>query len=101
MASRNGEVKSQQSQVWRKKADFSFNTEPSEDIYPVESPEIVIPVGKKSYTILQYKHSQQSAAVAYNGTYRCITMGFPMETIKDAKQRAQLMESTLKFLSNK
>lgn len=101
MASRNGEVKSQQSQVWRKKADFSFNTEPSEDIYPVESPEIVIPVGKKSYTILQYKHSQQSAAVAYNGTYRCITIGFPMETIKDAKQRAQLMESILKFLSNK
>jgi hypothetical protein len=87
--------------MWRKRVNFSFNTEPSEDIYPVESPEIVHPANKKAFTILRYSHSQESAAVAYDGAYRCVVVGFPIETIEDAKQRGQFMEATLKFLSSK
>ena len=101
MASRTGEVMSPSSPMWRKRVNFSFNTEPSEDIYPVESPEIVHPANKKAFTILRYSHSQESAAVAYDGAYRCVVVGFPIETIEDAKRRGQFMEATLKFLSSK
>ena len=101
MASRNGEVHSAPSRLSRKKLAFAFNTEPSEEIYPVESPEVVQPADKKAFTILRYTHSQESAAVAYEGAYRSAVVGFPIETIKDEKQRAKFMESLLNFLNNK
>jgi hypothetical protein len=101
MASRNGEVRSAPSRLSRKKLAFAFNTEPSEEIYPVESPEVVQPADKKAFTILRYTHSQESAAVAYEGAYRSVIVGFPIETIKDEKQRAKFMESVLNFLNNK
>lgn len=98
MASRNGEVRTQPTHISRKKMEFTFNTTPSEEIYPVESPEVVQPADKKAFTLLRYSHSQESAAVAYEGTYRTIVVGFPIETIKEEKQRSKFMESALNFL---
>ena len=85
----------------RKKLEITFNTTPSSEIYPVESPEVVLPVGKSAYTILRYAHTQQSAGVAYDGEYRSITLCFPFETITDGKTREELMKHITKYLSNK
>jgi hypothetical protein len=101
MASRNGEVRSQPSQLSRKKMEFSFNTEPSEKIYPVESPEVVQPADKKSFVILRYRDSQAPAAVAFEDGNRGVCVGFPLETIEDDKWRSKLMKDILKFLYNK
>jgi hypothetical protein len=98
MASRDGKVRTQPSRLSRKKMEFEFNTEPCEEIYPVECPEVVQPADKRAFTILRYSHSQESAAVAYDGAYRCIVMGFPYETITDERQRAKFMESALNYL---
>ena len=81
--------------------ELNFNTTPSSEIYPVESPEVVLPVGKSAYTILRYAHTQQSAGVAYDGAYRSITLGFPFETITEPKEREELMTAIMKYLSNK
>lgn len=98
MASRDGKVRTQPSRLSRKKMEFEFNTEPCEEIYPVECPEVVQPADKRAFTILRYSHSQESAAVAYDGAYRSIVMGFPYETITDERQRAKFMESALNYL---
>ena len=100
MASRSGEVYAPSTKFSRKRLTLTFNTTPSEEVYSVESPEVVTPVGKKSYTILRYAHSDNSAAIAYNGPdNRTVHLGFPFETITDDEERAKLMTAILKFLS--
>ena len=101
MASRTGEVVMPSTKFSRKRMELNFNTTPSSEIYPVESPEVVLPVGKSAYTILRYAHTQQSAGVAYDGAYRSITLGFPFETITEPKEREELMTAIMKYLSNK
>jgi hypothetical protein len=101
MASRTGEVSMPSTKFSRKKLEITFNTTPSSEVYPVESPEVVLPVGKSAYTILRYTQTQQSAGVAYDGAYRSITLGFPFETITDGKTREELMKHIIKYLSNK
>ena len=80
---------------------FTFNTQPSEAVYPVESPEVVQPADKRAFTILRYDESQESAAVAYDGAYRSIVVGFPLETITDDKERGKFIESALDYLINR
>lgn len=100
MASRSGEVYAPSTKFMRKRLTLTFNTTPSEEVYSVESPEVVTPVGKQCYTILRYAHSDSSAAVAYNGpNNRTVHLGFPFETIIDDDERAKLMTAILKFLS--
>ena len=44
----------------------------------------------------------RDAAVAYSGRdYRCLTMGFPFECIKDATQRNAIMRGILNYLISK
>lgn len=51
-----------------------------------------------AYCAMQYADGG-SAAVAYDGQdYKCFTMGFPFECIKDKKQRQQIMSGILQFL---
>ena len=101
MASRSGKVRTQPSRLSRKKMAFTFNTQPSEAVYPVESPEVVQPADKRAFTILRYDESQESAAVAYDGAYRSIVVGFPLETITDDKERGKFIESALDYLINR
>ncbi|MEE1148932.1 MAG: xanthan lyase, partial [Alistipes sp.] len=101
MASRSGKVRTQPSRLSRKKMAFTFNTQPSEEVYPVESPEVVQPADKRAFTILRYDESQESAAVAYDGAYRSIVVGFPLETITDDKERGKFIESALDYLINR
>lgn len=75
-----------------------FNTTLSEDIYIVESPEVVNPIGNDAYTLLQYS-SSASAAIASTRGHRVVVMGFPFETILDEEQRTTLMSTLLKFLT--
>ncbi|MBR4964846.1 MAG: xanthan lyase [Alistipes sp.] len=99
MASRNGRVVTSNNRFLRKPLDLEFNTEPTEQIYAVESPEIVTPRGNGANVAMRYTDSQQSAAVAYSGKYRTFVMGFPFETIENEEKRDALMAAILKHLS--
>ena len=101
MASRNGEVYAPSTKFTRKRQNITFSTTPNEDIYPIESPEVVMPAGKGAFTILRYEHSQASAAVAYDGENRVIQLGFPFETIEGEAEREKLMAAILKYLTEK
>ena len=99
MATRRGDVYAPASRFSRKNLTLQFNTELSEDIYAVESPEVVTPVGSDAFVALRYRANAQSAAVASAGTQPTLVVGFPIETIRDENERNKLMSIALKFLT--
>lgn len=79
---------------------YSFDTKPNKYVYAVESPDALVPVGENAWTIFRYADNNISAGVAYKGKdYRCVTLGFPIETLRDEEQIDALMADILKFLS--
>jgi hypothetical protein len=66
-------------------------------IYGVEYPDGLFPVNG-SVGILTYQNTSHVAAVAYDGDFRVVTMGMPLETILSADHRKALMERILEFL---
>lgn len=95
---RNGEINTKPTKFSPRRIQLSFNTLPSEEIYKVESPEIITPGGKGAITALQYGTSRTSAAVAYKGEYSAFVMGFPYETILDKEERVALLNDILNWL---
>lgn len=67
--------------------------------YAVTAPESLSPVAP-AFSLFAYTDGMRSAGVAYTGNYRCITLGFPFESITSGKERAYLMAAILKFLGN-
>lgn len=65
--------------------------------YAVPSPESLTPVAG-AFTAYLYADTNAGAAVAYPGTYRALTLGFPFECIREENARARLMQSILGFL---
>lgn len=97
-ASRNGKINTKPTKFSRRRIQLSFNTEPCEEIYSVESPEVVGASDKACVTALQYANTQEAAAVAYKGDYNTFVMGFPYETIKDEAERQRLMSDILTWI---
>src|SRR5574344_445998 len=69
----------------------------NEDHYAATSTDILQPVAP-AYCALRYADGT-SACVAYGGRdYRCMTLGFPFECIKDANTRNAMMKGILNYL---
>ena len=100
-ATRRGDVRAVPSSFTQKRFDVEFNTELNDEIYSVESPEVVQPKGKGATTVMRYAAAGQSAAVAYSGAYRSFVAGFPFETIIDSEERDELMAAVLKYLTKR
>ena len=98
MATRRGDVKTISHSFIKGGYDVKFNTEIDDQIYCVDSPEIVAPAGSGAYISMRYRSTNQSAAVAYLGKYRSFVAGFPFETILDVEQRNKMMQEILSFL---
>ena len=96
---RNGEINTKPTKFSQKRIKLSFNTLPSEEIYPAESPEVIIPSSEGAITALQYAGSHDSAAVAYRGDYATFVMGFPYETILNNGERIALLSEILNWLT--
>lgn len=76
--------------------------EKNKDIYVVESPDGIEPASNKGKVIFRYCDSNVAAGVIFDsGKYRCISLGFPIETITDTNTAKALMESSLKALLEK
>ena len=79
---------------------YSFNTRPNAKVYSVESPDGLVPVGPNAWTIFRYADNNISAGVAYKGAdYRCVTLGFPIETLETEEQIDAILADILKFLT--
>lgn len=79
-----------------------FSTALNDSIYCVESPDGILPSGKNGVTIMQYADNNMGAGVAsqFDG-YRSLVVGFPIETIVDAKQREELIKRAMEYLCEK
>lgn len=99
-AAQDGNLKA----VYAPNAQFSGNYQfvqhLNEDIYAVESPDAIVPVGDNAYTVVRYSQNNNSAAVAYSGAdYRAIVCGFPFETLATPEMQQQFMLQILEFLT--
>jgi N-acetylmuramoyl-L-alanine amidase len=79
-------------------ANCAFNTWLNDSIYRVESPDGIEPAGKNAFGICRYSSGDVNAGVAYQGSYRCVILGFPIETL-DISCRTRLMKSIMQFLN--
>ena len=78
---------------------FRFFNQMNELHYPATSCDVIYPISS-AFPIMTYSN-RQPAAVAYQGTYRTISMGFPFECITTSEQRATMMKALLDYLSIK
>ena len=79
--------------------NYRFETGFNPNIYKVEAPDAIEPVGKNASVFLRYTKNNKSAGVLYNGDYQSVILGFPFETIKTKEERKDLMSKVLKFFN--
>ena len=70
----------------------------NEQSYTVPAVDCLAPM-QPAFCSMVYANTGQSAAVAYQGTdYRCMTLGFPIESVNDREQRRLIWAGMLQFL---
>lgn len=72
----------------------------TKDAYGVTRPDVISPVGKATRQ-LTYTQSGLTAGVGFKGEKgsRCLTIGFPFESITSQRERDKLMRSVLRYLT--
>ena len=79
---------------------FSFHSTLNETIYHVSTPDGILPAGDNGSTFLRYSDTNISAGVcAKIGDYRAVSLGFPLEIIKDTESLDNLMGTVMKYFS--
>ena len=97
-ATNTGEIKSAQS-PYNFNGRFSFFREPNSIKYHVEAPDGIEPIGENAWTIFRYADNNVSAGVAYKGAdYKCVSLGFPIESLKEQTQINNIMTMILGFI---
>ncbi len=96
-AARTGKVNGVASPAGVFNGEYDFNCTLNDSCYVVESPDGIEPADKDANTIMRYAENNLSAAVAWQGKYRTVTLGFPFETIRSADARNRLMRQILGF----
>ncbi len=79
---------------------YLWESRPNEDCYAVEQTDVLQPTGA-AVTFMQYSDYSGAAIAFNNNIYRCCTLGFPIEAIKTASQRDEIMEIIFQFLNHK
>lgn len=77
---------------------FDLYRTPNEEHYAVVQADCLAPA-EEAYCMMLYEPCSRSAAVAYAGAdYRCLALGFPLESIRQDDTRKKIMAGLLKFL---
>ena len=78
--------------------EFGYHHQLNEQHYAAHHTDVLLPVGNSAFSAMAYGDNS-SAAVAYEGNdYRCLTMGFPFECIKESGKRKAIMQGLMKYL---
>jgi len=83
------------------RAEFGYFDQPNATSIFVESVDAIDPLGLGAFTICRYKGTNLSAGVAYSGSYKACSFGFPFEVIQSEKERNRLMSAVLNFFDTK
>jgi peptidoglycan/xylan/chitin deacetylase (PgdA/CDA1 family) len=75
----------------------NFNTGYDPEMYSVEAPDGIEPAGKGAFTAFRYGENNVSAGIAYNGKYKCVALGFPIETITDQSVLNEFIKQVMAF----
>jgi len=76
-----------------------YNRAYSPLLYRVENPDGIAPASDKSVTILRYHGTDIPAATAYDpGTYRAVSIGFPLETLTDQDALDETLKAIMGYL---
>ena len=96
-----GEVKGVQNPLGLPyRSRFIFNTQLNDQVYCVESPDGLNPVGDGAYTVFRYAENNISAGVAYQGDYKTVVLGFPVEALETQEQIDCLIGEVARFFGN-
>lgn len=80
---------------------LTFPTQVNEKSYAVPAPDCLLPANG-SYPIFVYTPGNYGAGIAYKGSdYRTFVLGFPLESIERATQRAGVMQAALGLFRSK
>lgn len=100
-AAKTGSLTVVQNRAGLTKRDYHYNSELSQEQYIVESPNGIVPTDD-AVTLMRYSENNIGAAVGYYGdNYSCVTLGFPLESIKGDDALLQLMNELLTFLKER
>lgn len=76
----------------------SFYNTPNPDCYCVETPDGIVPAGRFGKTVMRYSDTGISAGVSFEGQgYRALSLGFPVETLREEKDIDNIIAITLDF----
>ena len=77
---------------------FEFHNCVNPECYSVESPDGLEPASAAGKTVLRYTDTGISAGVGYEGNgYRAMSLGFPVEVLKNEEDIDQIINITLEF----
>jgi hypothetical protein len=97
-ASRKGAIKPAANRAIDGLKPVEIVREMNADIYCIESPDGIAPASKNGHIIYRYTDSEIPAAVAHQGEgYRCVSLGFPIETIEDSADINTLIQTILEY----
>ncbi len=102
-AGRTGEVDMVRSRMigsGRKKG-LEFHNKINPECYSVETPDGVAPNSSKTgSTFMRYSDTKMSAGVCFEGKgYRTVSLGFPIETLKEEKEINNIIGLTLEYFN--
>ena len=93
-----GEVRGEQNPCGlTRDSRYIFNQTLNENLYAVESPDGINPVGDGACTIFRYAENNISAGVAFQGAYKTVILGFPVETLETQDQINCLIGEIARF----
>ncbi len=99
--SRTGEVNISESERFgtEEGGPWNFHNEINPVSYCVESPDGISPVSTRTgSTIMRYSDTAIPAGVCFEGKgYRAVSLGFPIETLKEEKDINTIISTTLQF----
>lgn len=96
-ATRTGNAHVVQNNLGLTPLQLHFTHELSPHRYVVESPDAIEPTSG-GVTFMRYGENNLSAATAYDAGFRSVVLGFPLESIEEERDLAQLMSELLRFL---
>lgn len=80
----------------------SFWQEENDKVYRVETPDGLLPANENARTFLRYSDTDLSAGICYIAkNYRTVSLGFPLETVKEPSELAGLMKDIMDFFAKK
>ena len=78
--------------------EMPFAGEPCSQVYSVQHPDGMRPVGRNASIWLRYPDARYGAAVRYeSGRYKSVSLGVPLETLLREEDRTELLKSVLEF----